>query len=211
MNSGKRRLCVSAMGLSAALLAVSAAWACTGQPQVVALSTDRAPVGTEVTVIGQQVPTEYVEVRWDSVHGPVVGTGFAKNGDFAVQARVPETAPGIYYMVVAALPLGYPEGTPPTVTRVSFEVTSSPAGSSERSPEARSAANVSTDLWRGFSSLSDGPASLASATQSQAEPAVPALGIGVGIFAFGAAALIFASGTAIAVRRRPAVGPASRR
>lgn len=197
---------LSALILLALLTLVSAAWACTGQPQVVALSTDRAPVGTEVTVIGERVPTQFVEIRWDSLQGPVIGRGTATNGDFAILALVPDAPPGIYYMVVAALPLGYPEGTPPSVTRVSFEVTASPA----LAAEPAGLHNHSSDLWSGFSQaapeLSVGSPA---AGNNEVSPA-PALGIGVGIFAFGAGALIVSAATAVARKPHPSRRPEGR-
>lgn len=202
----KRRGASIALGFLALSTIMSAAWACTGQPQVVALSLDRAPAGTEVTIIGQRVPTQFVEIRWDSLHGPVIGKGEARNGDFAIATLIPDAAPGIYYMVVSALPLGYPEGTPPSITRVSFEVTASPAASREASPRPGSERRHSPDLWSAFSAAHDGVSFSPAATADGDASSARALGIGIGAFAFGAGALIISGATAVLTRRRQGLG-----
>lgn len=204
MKTHKRKIVAPfAFSLLALSMVLSVAWACTGQPQVVALSLDRAPSESEVTVIGQRVPTQFVEIRWDSLHGPVIGKGEATIGDFAIATRIPKAAPGIYYMVVSALPLGYPKGTPPSITRVSFEVTASPAASRDASGPPGAERRHSADLWSAFSAAHDNASLNSAATADDDASSARALGIGLGVFAFGAGALIISGATAVLTRRRP--------
>lgn len=149
--------------------------------RIVAANPASAPAGTAVAVTGASVgaPEGQVQIRWDSVTGPVLGTADVNaDGDFAASVAVPETTPGVHSLVVVA------DGT--GVARTSFEV-SPPAGA----PAARSAAL-------------DVPAPLAreAAAPAPSDPS-SALTVGASLLAVGLVVL-FSGVTLAGVRRRRA-------
>lgn len=151
------------------------------KPRIVAANPASAPAGTAVAVTGAAVgaPEGEVQIRWDSVTGPVLGTADVNaDGDFAASVAVPETDPGVHFLVVVADGIG--------VARTSFEV-SSPAA-----PAARPAAL-------------DVPAPLARQRAAAPAPSAPssALTVGAGLLAVGLVAL-FSGVTLAGLRRRRA-------
>ncbi len=148
------------------------------KPRIVAANPAAAPAGTAVAVTGAAVgaPEGEVQIRWDSVTGPVLGTAAVNaDGDFAASIPIPPTTPGIHSLVVVA------DGT--GVARTAFEV-SSPAA-----PAARPAAlDVQTPLAR------QGAAAPAASAASSA------LTVGASLLAVGLVALF--SGVALAGLRR---------
>lgn len=150
--------------------------------RIVAANPASAPAGTTVAVTGASVgaPEGQVQIRWDSVTGPVLGTADVNaDGNFAASVAVPETTPGVHSLVVVA------EGT--GVARTSFEV--SPAA-----PATRPAAL-------------DVPAPLArqGAAPAPSDPS-SALTVGASLLAVGLVALF--SGVTLAGLRRRRRAPA---
>jgi hypothetical protein len=150
--------------------------------RIVAANPASAPAGTAVAVTGASVgaPEGQVQIRWDSVTGPVLGTADVNaDGNFAASVAVPETTPGVHSLVVVA------DGT--GVARTSFEV-------SPGAPAARPAAlDVPTPLAR------------EAAAPAPADPS-SALTVGASLLAVGLVAL-FSGVTLAGLRRRrvPAV------
>lgn len=131
---------VLAAGVFALVLGgASAAWACTYLPTVIGLSSTSAPSGSTVEVFGQGVGLagEPVELRWNSVEGPIVATTLSTAGDnrteFAATMTVPDVAPGVY-VVLAMDPTG--QTTEPT--RTTFQVTPSVGAANLASEQAAS-------------------------------------------------------------------------
>lgn len=119
---GTTRTGVIGTGVVAALLMlVSAAWACTARPVVLPPSPQTGPAGTAVTIRGQAVPANGpVEIRWNALSGePVATTRADANGHFSVVVTVPDTAPGIYPVVLSTADAA--------VARTVFHVTPSAA------------------------------------------------------------------------------------
>lgn len=119
---------VLAVGVFVLVLgAASTAWACTYLPTVVGLSSSSAPPGSTVEVYGQGVGLAGVpiELRWNSVEGPVVGTATTQQGPnratFSATMTIPDVAPGVY--VVLAMDATGQSAEP---TRTTFQVTPSP-------------------------------------------------------------------------------------
>ena len=159
------------------------AWACTPQPRVLATSAESGPSRSAVTVRGEAVaPAGPVELRWDGVRGPVIGTALADaNGHFAAQAAIPDASAGVHAIVVVAQGAG--------LGRSPFEVTPSSASTA-------SAARPSSP-WS------------ASGTGSPSEPGVGGLLIGAGLLGVGAAVLSGGAAAAVVGRRRVPVGARS--
>ncbi|MGH9283080.1 MAG: hypothetical protein ACRD0S_09085, partial [Acidimicrobiales bacterium] len=121
-RQGGRFVTAAAAVVVAALLGISAAWACTGQP-LLHLATDQVgEVGSQakVEVLANQAVAGPVTLRWNALDGPVLATADTAAGTPAtLVATIPEAAPGVYYLVL---------DTSAGVARTAFEVTGS-AGS----------------------------------------------------------------------------------
>lgn len=178
------------------LLTASAVWACTAQPRIFSLGPQVGPVGLEITLEGQAVGGAPVEVRWNSLEGAKIGEGTADfSGNFAVRAKIPQTEPGIYFLVV--------KGGDAGVVRSPFEVTSEqPVGVGEAVPSGERAAS-STDLWSAFSAAPAGGDTSAAAEAAPSGSGTQALA-GAALLAAGLAAL--ASGLILSRRRSHASG-----
>jgi len=95
------------LGSVAAVFAVAAggAWACTVQAPIIGVSPAAAPERALVTVAGSRMVlgadgNRQVEIRWQSVDGPVLGTGDVDaDGRFSAEVAVPTAAPGIHSLV----------------------------------------------------------------------------------------------------------------
>ena len=84
-----------AFGLAAlAVGASSRAWACFPYPVVSVQPQASGPSKTEVTVSGVDFETNKVEVRWNALDGPMLGTGQGPN--FSVPVTIPEAEDGLY-------------------------------------------------------------------------------------------------------------------
>jgi hypothetical protein len=152
----RRQVLALLCGVFAAVLAaVGVAWACTPAARLAPLSPRSGPVGTLVTVHGEAfndgVP---VEIRWNSVRGPLMATVTPPRGAFSVEVTIPEAPPRVYAIYAVQQS---------TADRVggkgqeAFEVTA-PARADERTPE-------------GGASSPEGNAAPGPATASDPEPA----------------------------------------
>lgn len=173
------------MAVAAFLAVASAAWACTSQPRIFALSSQEAPPGSEVRVTGQTVaPQGEVEVRWNDVEGPVLArTAADGTGSFSAVVRIPEARPGVYTILAVAGGEG--------VARSALEVTQPAA--------ARTPADVSVPATAGDSPWRTLPEPGASAAPPASPPVAFLLGLGT--VAVGMAILSFA--VVSGLRRRP--------
>lgn len=84
------------------LVAVSAAWACTGQPRVFTVSQPAAAEGQAVEARGEATQANRpIAIRWNNLEGEVLGAGVTDaTGAFAVPITLPKAAPGIYSVVL---------------------------------------------------------------------------------------------------------------
>ncbi len=170
----KRRHLIAWVGLAATALVVSTAalaWACTAQSYLHPVKPSAGPAGTSITLSG--FATEPLEIRWNSDQGPVLGK--APQGRFSMTATVPQDAPaGNYFLSASGRALE------------AFTVTSS------HSATAGQSAQVSQQLWSGFSSDSSSALQGPDA-QTQPQPAPsPSRSLGLGLLAGGAAAMLLA-------------------
>lgn len=151
------------VGMSIALALTGGwAWACTPQPQVVATSAESGQPGRAVMIRGEAVaPAGAVELRWNAVQGPVIGSAVADaSGRFSSEVRIPEAAAGVHTILVVAGGNG--------VGRTPFEVTptsASPAKKGAAGWADRSAYPASSEGGRfavGAAVLGAGAAALSS-------------------------------------------------
>lgn len=86
------------------------------KPRIVAATPASSSAGATVAVTGSALmPEKAVEVRWDSVTGPVLGTASTDaEGTFAASVVVPAAAPGAYSLIVVSDGVG--------AARTAFEV-----------------------------------------------------------------------------------------
>ncbi|HSH58973.1 MAG TPA: hypothetical protein VK988_04895 [Acidimicrobiales bacterium] len=185
MRSRGAVVATSIVGLVLAMASV--AWACTIQARIVAVTPGSGTERSALTVRGEGLGQSStgaplpVEIRWNALDGPVVGTAVADpSGNFSAEVTVPEAAPGVYSLLVVAEGAG--------LGRTAFEVTPSAVAPVPASP------SPVADAWAGDSA-------------GVASPDAPAAGlgltVGVGMLAVGLVALF--SGFTVAVsRRRPA-------
>lgn len=102
------------------------AWACTAFPTILSVeplaegSPNAGPgfgaAGSRLSVKGTAVASGApVTIRWNATEGPIIGVGAATaSGKFTVDATVPPSAPGVYYLVANVAGVG--------VARAAFEV-----------------------------------------------------------------------------------------
>lgn len=114
----------------------TAAWACTPQAALFPPVPLEGPKGTPVLIRGQAPSPGPVQVRWNSLTGPVIATTEAGEGHFAIQnVAIPDVPAGVYYMVLTT--------ETNEVARVGFEVTRAPGEDAKIS----SPVEVSEQLW----------------------------------------------------------------
>lgn len=94
------------------------AWACVPYPIIVVGPQSSGPPGTDVKVSGVSFAPGQIEVRWNSIEGPVLGT--ARDPDFTLDAKIPEADAGLYAVVALTRD---PDGGVSTLARASFLVT----------------------------------------------------------------------------------------
>ncbi|HUP68635.1 MAG TPA: hypothetical protein VM142_02350 [Acidimicrobiales bacterium] len=173
---------VAVVGVAGLVLSGGAlAWACTAQPRVVSTSLESGPPRSPVMVRGEAVaPAGPVELRWDGVRGPVIGTAMADEfRRFEANATIPDSEPGVHAIMVVSGDAG--------VGRIPFEVTPSSASTAT--------AARSTSPWTAAKSASSG----GSGTDGS-------LLIGAALLGVGAAALSGGAAVAALGRRRVPVG-----
>lgn len=116
----KRRMLYFTTAVALIIVGLSGAASAHTKPPVVAATPASSSAGTTVAVTGSALTPEMpVEIRWDSVTGPILRTATTDaDGNFAASVIVPATAPGAYSLIVVANGVG--------AARTAFEV-SAPA------------------------------------------------------------------------------------
>ena len=85
----------------AAGMAVSAvAWACTPSAYLFPVAPASGQAGSQVTLRGGQFGDGPVEIRFDSERGKILGT--ALGPDFSITVQIPDSSPGVHYLVAIA-------------------------------------------------------------------------------------------------------------
>ena len=130
----------------------SLAWACTPQTSLFTLNPAAAPRQTLVEIKGRGVAFPVpVEIRWNSASGPKLGEAVSRGeqfdaystGTFSVPITIPDTAPGVYYILAFS--------GDNLLSRIAFEVTTQNQGSETALGQPlNSASSVSTELWSGL-------------------------------------------------------------
>ncbi len=128
------RAVLTAVVLLVAVVAGASAWACVPQPMIASVQPrSSAAPGAQVTVVGENFSGSPVEIRWNGLQGPLLGTG---NGpSFAVPVTVPDEAPGLYLLTALSR---QPGGQVGDVARTSFQVQGA-AGEAATAPAAQPA------------------------------------------------------------------------
>ncbi len=164
----------------------SVAFACSPMPRVYSVTPESAAPGSTVMVEGREIgSTSPVEIRWNGVKGPVIGTAVAEDGvhgtEFATEVTIPQSGPGVYYLMLVAADSG--------IGRAAFEVT---APSTATSPASTPA--VAKDAWGTL----DAPLQSGAGTSGSSG----ALRNGLALLGFGSAALLAGGALAASGRRR---------
>lgn len=193
MTKGSRSTVLGFCSGATALILGSVAWACTAVPSC-SSNPDSGPMGTRVSIncIGfeRQAP---VEIRWNSVDGPVVGNAMAsdRDGSFTVAISPPAGSPAEVHYITAVQ--RRPDGTVGNKASDVFELTVS--GSSDGVQTA--------------TGLNESWASLSSAHSVSDDSSLPEYGsssrtfaLGMGLLALSASLMAFA-GIAAVISRRP--------
>jgi len=159
----------AASALMLVLAATAAAWACTPQTRLFAPDIPKGPAGTQVTVKGDGVAAGIpVTIEWGGLRGAKrAETKADATGTFSAALEVPQTSPGIYFILATPRAIGV------AVARQPYLVTGA-AGAST----VQSGAGSNSELWSGFATLSSSVGSSDTATTP-----IPAgtRGIGLGI------------------------------
>lgn len=117
---------ISGACLSASLVfAVSLAWACVGvdfgTPPTVALQPGYGVAGGSTTVTGKSFATRPVEIRWDSIGGPLLASAIGPN--FVTPVSIPAAPSGAHAIYAFSRTNGIPDAGPNAL----FQVTPTPA------------------------------------------------------------------------------------
>lgn len=97
MNPRARRIgAVVLAALSAAVVGIGVAWACTPAAEI-SVSPAKGKSNDTATVSGAQFKEAPVQIHWETVNGPVIGT--AQGPSFSVAVTIPDSAPGTHYLV----------------------------------------------------------------------------------------------------------------
>lgn len=97
---------------------LSPAFACAPQPLISLDPRASSGSGAAVGLDGLRFSVGPVEVRWNTVDGPLLAT--ATGPDFHADVRIPEAPPGLYALVVLSRGA---DGSVGLLSRASFEVT----------------------------------------------------------------------------------------
>lgn len=184
--------------LTTALALASAAWACTPRLGMEMLSTPAGFPDTKVTVKGITPGTGQVEIRWDGLRGPLLGTaevrpiaGDANSSTFSATVTIPPASPGVHYVVaVGGLTSG---GTDAGWSRASFTI---PGAAPDSEPDPLTADP------RAVRELVDGT-TVWESSAPQPVRTNPALFIGAVMLAVGGASLVAGFGI-LGIRRNRA-------
>ena len=126
------RAVLTAAVLLVAVGAGASAWACVPQPMIASVQPrSSAAPGEQVTVVGENFPGSPVEIRWNGLQGPLLGTG---NGpSFSIAVTVPDEVPGLYLLTALSR---QPGGQVGDTARASFQVQGA-AGEAAAAPAAQ--------------------------------------------------------------------------
>jgi len=154
------------------------------------------PRSSAATVSGQGIASaKNVEIRWNSISGPKLAeASLDSTGSFSVPVTLPDSAPGVYMMIVSA------DGV--SAGRVAFEVTNDGQPAAQKLEASRSKL-IGADNWQGFAAPSNGSASLAGSNASATPAGRQSMLAGGFLLATGLAGLLTA-GIVSAKRRRSA-------
>lgn len=89
--------CVAA--LAVVIAAAGTAWACTPSAYIMSDPSSGA-AGSSATISGRYFYAEPVQLRWNTTSGPVLAQ--SSGPDFVVSVKIPDVAPGVYYIVATA-------------------------------------------------------------------------------------------------------------
>jgi len=191
-----RNAAVVIFGAVAMLLAVATlAWACTPRQNITHVTPIAGEARSQVKIEGDGLTQgQPVSITWNSAAGPKLAqTSADASGSFSVTATIPDTQPGVYFLLATT------GDNQATVARSVFEVTeslqaTSPAGQSTASTAGHS---IPSDLWRGFTTSPSGPGS--TPNQAPATRSGPGLGLGI---ALSATAVVMGFAAMTAARKR---------
>jgi len=135
MNKSRTTLIFASLSL--AMVAGTAAWACSAQPTI-SLTPRSLAAGDRLQVnTGQGFPGE-VQIRWNDVNGQSLASGDGKN--FSLSVQVPaDSAPGIHYIMAVWGDSGHPAAKAVQAVKIV-------------NPTGKAPLVVQTDLWKGFAS-----------------------------------------------------------
>lgn len=120
MHRARGRLAAT-VGIAAVVGFAGAAWACTPSAEIASLSTRTALPGETVSVTVRSFHDGPVAIRWDSATGATLGVVQGPDGTGSV--RVPQAAPGLYYLVATQAAAPSPA--------VAIEIEPAPTGGSQ--------------------------------------------------------------------------------
>jgi len=182
MTSNRKIVRIAALALLLVLSAAAAAWACTPQTRLFAPEIPKGPSGTQVTIKGDGAPAGTpVTIEWGALKGAKrAETTADSTGAFSAAIEVPQTSPGIYFIVAT------PGSGEAAVARQVYQVTGPGADTT----------GTASDLWRGFSPTGQLAPDAAMPRPVQTDAALAGAGL-VGMATLGALSVMFA-----AVRRR---------
>jgi len=172
------------------LSTAGAAWACTSQPRLLAVSPIRERPGEAVTITGEGVPAPVVAIRWNTLNGPKLAEVTPQAGSFSTSIVVPDVAPGVYFVLVE---------TTAGVARAAFEVAAGPGNRSAVS--SLSGQGVETGLWQGFGRNASGTGLADNAPSPRSGSNAP-LAAGIALLGAGLVAMTGLGGVAYRGRRR---------
>lgn len=79
------------------LTTMSTAWACVPQPALSVQPLGSGPPGSRLTIEGANFDGGRVELRWNGLDGPLLGSG--TGGSFTVPITIPDVPDGLYTLV----------------------------------------------------------------------------------------------------------------
>lgn len=131
MHRARGRLAAT-VGIAAVIGFAGAAWACTPSAEIASLSTRTALPGETVSVTVRSFHDGPVAIRWDSATGATLAVVQGPDGTGSV--RVPQAAPGLYYLVATQAAAPSPA--------VAIEIEPAPAGGSQAPAQPAPQADV---------------------------------------------------------------------
>lgn len=155
---------IAAMLGAAVLVGAATSWACTRAAYVDPLSPGHGAPRTWVKVSGGSFNPTPVDIRWGSPTGSLLGRA-PNGGGFAVEVKIPDAAPGVYYVVAVqtdAAGITWKRAAPFEVTGTSGSAPTSDGGGSS----SQSSNSVATAAPGGTATQSPSGSPNPSATSS---------------------------------------------